>query len=269
MHLERHFCNNARLGSDRNATPPAQRALILAAVLVSLFGKSPTAQSQQPRPPQQPTAMRATIEGVVIYEADRKRRWRFRRNYVADRKNGHLAEALVCLELAALAARPDSVEWTLDQREYRFIPETLAIQAGDRVRFTNGDPQLHDVTSRQSAAGEHVSQTVDTFSLRQREEVVRTYRDAGGTRRPVALTCRFHGAMQGWIYVFDHPFFQVTGTEGKFRLVGVPPGKCRLVMVHAAGRLRWEQDVEVKAGEAKYIEIRVSPDHLETSEGGN
>jgi len=31
--------------------------------------------------------------------------------------------------------------------------------------------------------------------------------------------------MSGWIGVVDHPFFAVTGPEGKFTLKGLPPGK--------------------------------------------
>ena len=199
-----------------------------------------------------------TVEGIVIYETDRRRRWRFRRNYVADRKVGHLAAAVVCLEGFSGAEQLAAQDWTIDQQEYRFVPEMLAIRAGDRVRFTNSDLVLHNVTTRGPESPPHI----DTFSLRQREEVTRIYRDAGGTQRPIALSCRFHGAMQGWILVFDHPFFQVTASEGKFQLTGVPAGSHSLVMVHAAGRLRWEQVIEVRAGETERIEIRVSPDHL-------
>lgn len=203
-----------------------------------------------------------TIEGLVIYEADRRRRWRFQRNYVVDRKAGHLAGAVVCLERLSGVERREPQDWTIDQQEYRFIPETLAIRAGDRVHFTNSDSVLHNVTTGQTARSPESRQHVDTFSLRQREEVQRIYHDAGGTQRPVALSCRFHGAMQGWILVFDHPFFQVTASDGKFQLTGVPAGSQTLVMVHPAGRLRWEQVVEVRAGETARIEIRVSPDHL-------
>ncbi len=204
----------------------------------------------------------------MIYESDRKRPWRFRRNYVADRKQGYLAEAVVCVEgdsaeVAPAPARPQ--QWTIDQKNYRFIPQTLAIRAGDRIRFTNSDPLLHDVTARQTEGSSSEILLQDTFSLQQREEVQRTYRHAGGTQSPIALTCRFHGAMQGWIYVFDHRVFQVTGKDGRFRLVGVSAGRRRLIMVHPGGQLRWEQLVEVSEGGSQRLEIRVTPDNLVTA----
>lgn len=214
-----------------------------------------------------PPSLTATIEGAVIYESDRKRPWRFRRNYVASRKQGHLAEAVVCLAIRERQTDDDASprQWTVNQKEYRFVPQTLAVQAGDQIRFTNGDPLLHDVTMRQEReGGQPISQ--DAFSLREREEIFRSFQEAGGGERPIALTCRFHGSMQGWIYVFGHRHFQVTAKDGRFRLEGVPVGKQKLVVVHAAGRLRWEQELNLVAGKTRQIEIRVSPDHLVTNE---
>jgi hypothetical protein len=67
--------------------------------------------------------------------------------------------------------------------------------------------------------------------------------------------------MRGWVYVFDHPFFKVTGSDGAYRLEHVPPGKYRLEMVHPAGQLRGSDEIEVKAGQVTRKDIRVSPDH--------
>lgn len=204
------------------------------------------------------------IEGVVIYETDRKRRWRFRRYYVADRRKGHLAEAVVCLSGDAIrkptASKPQ--RWPIDQKDYRFIPETLAVRVGDEVVFQNSDPALHDVTTRQRLKPPKEGMRQDSVVLRQGKEASHACNDAGNHERPITLTCRFHSGMRGWVYVFDHPFFQVTEKEGKFRFTDVPAGKHRLVMVHPAGKLRWEQEIEVKAGEKQLIEIRVSPDNL-------
>jgi plastocyanin len=180
-----------------------------------------------------------------------------------------LAEAIVSLAEVPRTTRSDNAKpgtWTIDQKDYRFIPETLAVRAGDQIKFTNSDPVLHDVTTqqREDLASEGVKR--DSFSLKQRQQVSQTYRDAGGTERPVTLSCRFHSAMRGWIYVFDHPFHQVTKQEGTFHLEDVPAGKHRLVMVHPAGDLRWDQVVEVSAGETRRIEIRVSPDDVLATE---
>lgn len=242
---------------------PLQFAALFGVFVASCVGNAFAAGAEQ-RPADTGSGV-GTIEGVVIYDSDRKRPWRYRRYYVLDRKKGHLAEAVVSLADDPRTARLDKAElktWTIDQKDYRFIPETLAVRSGDQIRFTNSDPVLHDVTTRQrdGPASEVIKR--DSFSLEQRQKVLQTYRDAGGTERPVTLSCRFHSAMRGWIYVFDHPFFQVTKQQGTFRFAEVPAGKHRLVVLHPAGNLRWDQVVEVKAGKTRRLEIRISPDHL-------
>ena len=248
----------------RDFMPSIPAALIAVGMLVAMCVGSMLAESTEAQTGETDSAVGA-IEGVVIYESDRQRPWRYRRYYVADRKLGRLAEAVVSLATEPLNLRPTQAKpgaWTIDQKDYRFIPETLAIRSDDQIKFTNGDAVLHDVTTRQRVAIASDAFKQDTFSLEQGREVLQTYRDAGGTERPVKLSCRLHSGMRGWIYVFDHPFFQVTDKEGTFRLDNVPVGKHRLVMVHPAGNLHWEQVLEVKVGETHRIEIRVSPDNV-------
>ena len=255
-------------GQGRSRVKSNNRSMRSPAVLVGMVLLAATSvHSQEPANPQpnRDDAETGTIEGVVIYESDRKRPWRYRRYYVADRKKGHLAEALVGLTGKsvtgyAATARPD--RWTIDQKDYRFIPETLAVRAGDQITFTNSDPHVHDVTIRQLNPSSREISRQDSFTLGQREEVSRTYNDAGGTGLPLTLSCRFHGAMRGWIYVFDHPLFDVTEKSGEFRLDRIPAGKHQLMMVHPAGNLQWEQAIEVRVGETRRMEIRVSPDNL-------
>ena len=43
------------------------------------------------------------------------------------------------------AADAEPATTVIDQKDFRFIPETVAIRAGDSVKFTNSDPQLHNV----------------------------------------------------------------------------------------------------------------------------
>ena len=89
---------------------------------------------------------------------------------------------------------------------------------------------------------------------------MQTFERAVSIRRPVRLGCAYHSSMRAWIYVFDHPFYQLTGEDGRFRLAGVPPGEYRLEVAHPAGGLRWSQRVTIKPGESVKIDIRLSAD---------
>lgn len=197
------------------------------------------------------------VEGVVTYQADASRPWRYSRYYVKDPKVGQLAEAVVAISSPEI--RPQPVEKlepaVIDQKDFQFIPETIAIRAGQSVKFLNSDKELHNVNSFQPkhsfnvvmpAGGEHV----EKFLL------------AGGISRPHRIGCVYHSAMRSWIYVFDHPWYQVTVADGRFRLSNIPPGEYKLEMAHPAGQLRFSQTIEIKAGETTHAEIRVSPDNL-------
>lgn len=200
----------------------------------------------------------ATVSGTVRYHIDRDRVWRYRRYYVEDHKTGHLAEAVVALHATQLR-RGSYAEVTdiavVDQKDHRFIPETTAIRTGQSVRFTNNDAANHNVNS---------GNQLHTFniSIPSGGELIETFRRGGGIRRPIKLGCVFHDNMQAWIFVFDHPFFQVTTSDGRYNLSGVPPGEYRLEMSHPAGQLEWSRPITITRGESLEINIDVSPDDL-------
>ena len=75
---------------------PHRIALFAAAALPSVG----THAEQQDRSPPITTAnvqQIANIQGTVTYRADPERPWRYARNYVKDRNQGQLAEAVVAL----------------------------------------------------------------------------------------------------------------------------------------------------------------------------
>lgn len=201
---------------------------------------------------------KGTVEGVITYQAEDRRPWRYARYYVKDRKTGELAEAVVSLnggEPGGGGEKHDPITAVMDQKDFRFIPETIAIRAGDRVKFKNSDAVVHNVfvfdpgnqfNVNMPAGGEHFE----------------TFKTPGGIRRPMQVGCVYHSAMRSWVYVFDHPHFQVTEADGRFRLQHIPPGKYAIEVVHPAGKLRWNKEIEVTAGISVKLRIALSPDHV-------
>jgi plastocyanin len=196
-----------------------------------------------------------TVEGTVLYRNDRRHAWRLARFYVKSPRGGELTEAVVALNAPSLRRSPPPGNVgiaTVDQREMRFVPETLAIRTGDRVRFTNSDAQTHNISLNDPRL-----RFSDTIAKGQ--EAVESFPSASGIRRPFALGCAFHSQMQGWIYVFDHPFFQITGADGRFRLANVPPGDYRLDVAQAAGELHASRLIQVKPNQVVKIDISLTP----------
>lgn len=207
-----------------------------------------------------------TIEGVVTYRADAAHPWRYARYYVKSVKSGELAEAVVAVRGKGLSDAPSPqpspkgresksakpVTKAIDQKEFQFQPELVAIRRGDSVTFTNSDTATHNVR----ASGEIANFNV-TMAAGGAGNTIK-FDKAGGTRRPVEIGCVFHSNMKAWVFVFDHPFYAVTKADGKFKLENVPPGEYELEVAHAAGGLKWQKKVTVKAGETLKVDVPLS-----------
>ena len=195
-----------------------------------------------------------SIEGKLTYQADPARPWRYARYYVKQAKTGELAEAVVAIRAKPAAdAKREGQTIVIDQQNFQFTPETVAIFRGDSIKFTNADQATHNVQSSSEIAQFNANMPGGG------EQTIRFDR-AGGIRQPVTVGCVFHSAMRANIFVFDHPWHQLTAADGRFRLADVPPGEYDLDVVHPAGELRWRKRIAVKAGETTRIDIRLSPD---------
>lgn len=199
-----------------------------------------------------------TVEGIVLYRGDAQRPWPLSRYYIHSSKEGFLAESVVALEgqYLATSAPPCSAQSrTMNQVNFQFVPETMIIRAGDSVHITNSDEALHNVTTMDG-------ETPFNLNVAKSQEVTRTFEHAGGLNEPIRLSCVFHGGMRAWIYVFDHPWFQLTQRDGRFRLEKVPAGAYTLGVIHPAGKLRNNRKIEVKPNRTMQLQITLSPDDL-------
>ncbi len=257
--LTSHHIIDKPRSSARAALEPPIFAFMVALCVVLASGGTNARSEPGPTSRGKPQdAALARVEGTVVYRADPKRRWRYARYYVENHAKGSLAEAVVALRAPHLKAdiaprKPSTV--VIDQIDHRFVPESIAIGTGDVAKFTNSDPTLHNVYSI------NLWRQFDQ-SIGQGSQFTHVFRRAVDVRRPVVLGCRFHGSMRAWIYVFDHPFFQMTGSDGKFVLENVPPGDYHLETGHAAGSLYASRRLSLEPGQTLKIDIYVSPDDL-------
>lgn len=110
----------------------------------------------------------------------------------------------------------------MDQKNLRFVPHVLVIQVGTTVEFPNSDPLSHNVFSISDAKRFNLG-------LYHRGAIRRIKFDKPGV---VELLCNVHLEMSGYIVVLKNPYFFRTGTNGAYRIPGVPAGRHRLRLWH-------------------------------------
>ena len=111
----------------------------------------------------------------------------------------------------------------LDQHGCRYVPHVLALMAGQTLRIQNSDPALHNVNAQSKNSPWNVSQSPKGEAIEKmfsQPEVM------------MVLKCNQHPWMKAYVNVSSHPFFAVTGQDGKFEIKGLPPGEYTLAAVH-------------------------------------
>lgn len=141
---------------------------------------------------------------------------------------------------------------TLNQRDFIFEPQVLAVHIGQPVRFTSDDPANHNVRSDDANAANRFSVTTAAGAP---APPPRRFA-ATSPDQPVVLSCDIHPWMIAWVYAFDRGVFTVTDASGRFRLDNVPAGRHRLGVRQPAGRLARDVVVEVPADAIARVDVR-------------
>jgi hypothetical protein len=142
----------------------------------------------------------------------------------------------------ALVARAAKVE--IDQKNCEFLPYVTAIIQDQPLVLKSSDPINHNIrfSAFVNAPFNQILQSNGQLEVKLVAE-----------RRPIPLACDIHPWMKGYIMVFEHPFFAITGADGSFEIQGVPAGAQRLVVWQETKGYVTEgkatgMPVEVKAG---------------------
>jgi hypothetical protein len=168
------------------------------------------------------------------------------------RPKGANAEAV-----KALVEKTPTVE--VDQKNCEFLPYATALHKDQGIVFKSSDPVGHNVrySGFVNAAKNIALPPNGSLADKLKPE-----------RLPMPLNCDIHPWMKGWIMVFDHPFFAITGEDGSFEITGVPAGEQNLVLWQekvgfvTTGGSRG-QAVAVKAGQTSDVgEIRLDPEKV-------
>jgi plastocyanin len=110
----------------------------------------------------------------------------------------------------------------IEQKDKTFLPHVLAVSVGSTVDFPNFDPIFHNAFSNFDGqifdVGLYPPRTSRTVRF-GREGIVRIF-------------CNIHPSMSAVIIVLRTAHFDVTGTDGSYRIADVAPGEYMLKVFH-------------------------------------
>jgi plastocyanin len=140
-------------------------------------------------------------------------------------KGGCLRNVVVFVKDAPFQGKPAPIPGAaLDQKHCRYEPHVQAVTVGTPLSLMNDDAVLHNVhANEESMTVFNVAMPIKGQKLpipMRKPGLMKLQCDAG------------HTWMNGWIYVFDHPYFAVTDDGGAFTIKDVPPGEHTLELWH-------------------------------------
>ena len=111
----------------------------------------------------------------------------------------------------------------VEQKGCLYQPHVLAVRANQRLELVNDDPTSHNIhpvpaNNREWNKAEPPGSKIEEMFAR--EEIA------------IPVKCNVHPWMRGYIAVFKHPYFAVTGKDGGFDLSNLPPGTYTIKVWH-------------------------------------
>lgn len=137
-------------------------------------------------------------------------------------ENGGIANVVIALTFEGAEVVLPSEPVVVELKGCRFEPHLTVVHVGTSVSWEHSDAISHNIHIY-TLKNEAWSTTVPPFSKREQ-----TLMGAEAIR----LGCDIHPWMESYVYVTEATHFTLTGTDGSFKIEGVPPGEYKLEIWH-------------------------------------
>lgn len=234
---------------------------------------APSAAARQAVPPPAaapaPAAGTGSIQGEVVFTGTPPSRQKLRRQAdpVCARvemddetvlvRDGKLMNVHVRVSRGAPAVPPFEGQAILDQVDCMYRPRVMGARTGTTLVVKNSDATMHNVhtyigarTVFNRAMPAVATLPPITYKLTEKDVVLR-------------LQCDVHPWMRGYVVLTDHPFFAVTGPDGKFSIPGLPPGTYTVTAWHEK---HGSKSAEVTVPENGAAQVQFAYDGTEKAE---
>lgn len=137
---------------------------------------------------------------------------------VVTRENGTLANAVVYIKdfPADFIVDAPAGGATLAQRGCMYDPHIVALRTGQTLEIKNEDQATHNVLAMPEQNPKwNRSETPGAAPLEETFAI---------PELAIPVRCNVHPWMKSYVFVFSHPYYAVTGTDGRFELKNLPPG---------------------------------------------
>jgi hypothetical protein len=104
-----------------------------------------------------------------------------------------------------------------------YVPRVSGAMTNQPIEFANADPTAHNI---------HGFSSQGDFNFTLLGKGLTNQVKLRKPELPLRVKCDLHPWMSGSVGVFAHPYFAVTGADGRFELPGLPPGEYEIEAWH-------------------------------------